>query len=210
LSRRAALAALVLLVAAAGAAWWFWPRDETKPILAAPTRPGLLVYETSGFESVDAFGGSRHTYPARTNVAVLRTDPGCTIFRWRPLEGRLYEWELCGKRLVRFTELHRFFGRDDRRTYRCDARSSLQRGWRCTAGDTTETARVVSSSARHVRLRTTLTGNSKGSGLHDLRFRADGVPLRMLVENESATPSFLGAVHYRERYELRLVAPSRG
>ena len=163
----------------------------------------MLVYDTTGFEEVDAFGGARHDYPSRTTISVRR-DAGCSVFRWRPFAERFYEWQLCGRRLRRFTELHRFFGRDDRRTYVCDGQSSLDRGWRCTARGTAETARVVASGQGHVRLRTELTGETTGSGTREVWLRADGVPERMIVENQSTTPSFLGDVHYRERYELRL------
>jgi len=163
----------------------------------------VLVYDTTGFEEVDAFGGARHDYPSRTTISVRR-DAGCSVFRWRPFAERFYEWQLCGRRLRRFTELHRFFGRDDRRTYVCDGQSSLDRGWRCTARGTAETARVVASGQGHVRLRTELTGETTGSGTREVWLRADGVPERMIVENQSTTPSFLGDVHYRERYELRL------
>jgi len=203
--RRLVVATLaLLLVAVLGiAAWQLVPRDETTPAPAVADRAGVYVYETTGFESVDAFGGARHAYPRRTTISIRRAD-GCTIFRWQPFTQRFYEWETCGTRLRRFGELHRFFGRDDRRTYRCDATSSLRRGWRCTAQGTTETARVLSSGPHHVRLRTELTGETSGTGLREVWPRADGVPRRMVVENESTSPSFLGDVHYRERYELRL------
>jgi hypothetical protein len=123
------------------------------------------------------------------------------VFRWQPFRDRFWEWETCGERLVRFAELHRFFGRDDRRTWVCDEGSTLQHGWRCSSGGTIETARVAGS-----RLLTRMTGKTTGSGTRELRLRSDGVPTRMVIENESTTPSFLGDVHYRERYELRLRA----
>jgi hypothetical protein len=211
--RRLLLAAALVVLAALGlAAWKLWPRDTTTPVPAAAARPGLFVYDTTGFEEVDAFGGARHEYPARTTVSVHTTADGCTVYRWRPFTERFWEWETCGTRLRRFAELHRFFGRDDRRTYRCDATSTLRTGWRCTAQGTTETARVVASGPAHVRLRTTLAGNTTGTGLRELWLRPDGVPRRMVVENESTTPSFLGDVHYRERFRLRIspAGSSRG
>jgi hypothetical protein len=195
---------LLVLAGAAVATWQLLPRDSATPLAVAGARPGIFVYDTTGFEQVDAFGGARHDYPARTTIAVRRAEGGCSVFRWRPLAERFYEWKLCGRQLRRFTELHRFFGRDDRRTYRCDDESSLERGWSCTAQGTTETARVVSSGRSHVLLRTELTGETTGSGTRELWLRPDGVPRRLVVENESTTPSFLGDVHYRERYELRL------
>jgi hypothetical protein len=208
--RRLLLAAALLAAALAVAAWRLLPRDEAAPVSAAPAGRGVFVYETAGFEEIDAFGGARHDYPARTAITVRRTAAGCDVFRWRPLEGRIYEWESCAGDLRRFTEVHRFFGRDDRRTYRCDAGSSLETGWSCSAGRTTETAQLDEAAAGRIRLRTVLSGETTGSGRRELRLRDDGIPLLLVVENESATPSFVGPVRYRERYELRLVAPSRG
>jgi hypothetical protein len=203
--RRLAAAALALLLVAlvAAAVWQLLPRDETTAAPIAAARPGTYVYDTTGFESVDALGGARHAYPERTTISVRRAN-GCTTFRWQPFTQRFYDWQTCGTRLRGFGELHRFFDRDDRRTYRCDETSSLEGGWRCTAQGTTETARVASSAPHHVRLRTELTGKTAGTGLREIWLRADGVPRRMIVENESTSPSFLGDVHYRERYELRL------
>ena len=195
------LAIAVVVAAVVGVAVWkFLPRDTTTP---APAVAGF-VYETTGFESVDAFGGARHEYPARTTISVRTAADGCKVFRWRPFAERFWEWETCGARLVRFAELHRFFGRDDRRTYRCDAASSFRSGWHCTGEGVTETGRVAASSPGHLRVVTELTGKTTGSGLREEWLRPDGVPRRLVVENESTTPSFLGDVHYRERYELRL------
>jgi len=187
-------------VGAAVAAWQLWPRDETAPAPAAAPGPDRFLYDTTGFESVDAFGGARHEYPARTTISVRTTAGGCRVYRWQPFAQRYWEWETCGRRLVRFGELHRFFGRDDRRDWRCGATSTLAGGWRCTSQGTVETGTVVSPG----RVATKMMGETTGGGLRELRLSADGVPSRLLVENESTTPSFLGDVHYRERYELRL------
>jgi hypothetical protein len=179
-------------------------------VRAQPLGPGVFAYETSGFEEVDALGGARHVYPARTTIVVRRAGCGL-VLRWQPFEERLQEWELCdGLRLHRITERHRFFGTDDRRTYRCDPGSRLDGAYRCTTGETTEVARVVSSDDGHARLETRISGGTTGSGTREVWLRADGVPLRLTAENENTTPSLVGPVHYRERYELRLAGPSQG
>lgn len=175
-----------------------------------PVGRGVFAYDTSGFEEVDVLGGARHDYPQRTTIAVRRAGCGL-VLRWQPFEERLQEWELCdGRRLRRITERHQFFGNDDRRTYRCDAASRFDGAYRCSAGDTTEVARVVSSEDGHVLLETRISGGTTGSGIRELWLRPDGTPLRLRVENENTTPSLVGPVHYRERYELRLAAPSQG
>lgn len=202
--RRRLAAAAVVVTAAAAAAWLLVPRDDATPIEAA-AGPGSFVYETAGFEEVDILGGARHDYPPRTTIVVRRA--GCGIvLRWQPLEERLQEWELCeGLELRRITEVHAFFGNEDRRTYRCEPGSRLDGGYRCTTGETTEVARLVSAGDGRVLLETTISGATTGSGKRELWLREDGVPLRMRVTNENATPSLVGDVHYHEDYELRLV-----
>ena len=191
----------VLVVVGVGiAVWRLLPRDETSPAPAAAAGPDVFVYDTTGFESVDAFGGARHEYPARTTISVRTAAGGCKVYRWRPFAQRYWEWETCGEHLARFGELHRFFGRDDRREWRCDESSTLTGGWRFTAQGTTEVGRAESPG----RVTTKMQGDTTGSGFRELRLRPDGVPRRLVVENESTTPSFLGDVHYRERYELEL------
>lgn len=208
--RRLAAAGLVLAVGAAAAVWRLLPQDEITPVRAQALGPGVFAYETSGFEEVDALGGARHEYPARTTIVVRRAGCGL-VLRWQPFEERLQEWELCdGLRLRRITERHRFFGTDDRRTYRCDPSSRLDGAYRCTTGETTEVGRVVSSEDGHARLKTRISGGTTGSGTREVWLRADGVPLRLAAENENTTPSLVGPVHYRERYELRLAEPSQG
>ena len=104
--RRAPLVALAALTAAGVgvAVWQLLPRDATTPAPAAAGRPGVFVYDTTGFESVDAFGGARHEYPARTTISMRTTEDGCTAFRWRPFRDRFWEWVTCGGRLLRFSE----------------------------------------------------------------------------------------------------------
>lgn len=209
--RRLPAAALALLVVVAGAAVWrLLPRDEVTPARAEPLRPGVFAYDTSGFEEVDILGGARHDYPRRTTIVVRRGGCGL-VLRWQPFEERFQEWELCdGLRLRSISERHEFFGNDDRRTYRCDESSRFDGAYRCSTGETTEVARVVSSEDGHVRVETALSGGSTGSGARELWLRPDGIPLRMAVENENTTPSLIGPVSYRERYELTLAEPSRG
>jgi hypothetical protein len=59
----------------------------------------------------------------------------------------------------------------------------------------------------HIRIATTLSGESRGGGSRDYWLaRATGLPVRQLVTNRNVTPSALGEVTYRERYELSLVS----
>jgi hypothetical protein len=205
-------AGIVVAALAAGAAvWWLGWRDTATPA-GLPSGPDAYEYRTIGFEEVDALGGARHDYPDTTAVTVATTACGVKL-TWRPLEERSTTWELCrsgdGWELRGFTELHRFFGRTDRRPYRCRPGSLLVRAT-CIAGDVTETATgsVVGreGDVEHLSIRTRLAGSTTGTGRRELWLRADGVPVRWIMENDSVTGSVLGDVHYRERVELVLAS----
>ena len=183
-----------------------------------------LRVQDAGFEEVDAFGGARHDYPERTAILLRRTDFG-VVLTWRPLEERMTSWELCrskrGWLLRGFSELHTFFGRRDQRTYRCRSGSLLVDAT-CSVGDTTETAEGTTVGTEtltvgerqvetlHLDVRTRLDGETRGTGTRELWLRSDGLPVRWILTNESATPSVVGDVHYRERLELTLLSLAPG
>jgi hypothetical protein len=189
------------------AAWLVFPEDSVPP---APVQPGYR-YATAGFEEIDALGGSRHEYPAVTSITVRRSPCG-RLLEWRPLRARSLAYEVCDRQLRSIRDVHRFFGRRERRVYRCAAGSSLRRGWRCTLDGTTEVARggivgterIGGVETVHVRLTTRLTGDVEGTGTRDFWLRPDGIPVRLAATNESSTRSVVGRVRYRERYELEL------
>ncbi len=210
-SRRRWWAGGVAAVAAAGLiGWWQLPEDSTSP---APERPSAYEYATRGFEEVSILGGARHDYPDASGVAIRRTPCGRRIV-WRPLADRITSYRLCGDRLRSIHEVHRFFGRRDARTYRCEEGSSLSRGWRCTFDGATEVAtggpvarrRIDGTEAVHIRLTTRISGDVEGTGKRDFWLRRpDGFPLRLAATNDNSTGSPVGKVDYRERYELRLL-----
>jgi hypothetical protein len=217
--RRAVVAAIVAVVLVGVAVWRLLPHDTATPIVQA-TGARAYTYRTAGFEQVDAFGGARHDYPRTTAILVRQTDCG-VVLTWRPLEERMTSWELCrserGWLLRGFSELHTFFGRRDRRIYRCRSGSLLVQAT-CSAGDTTETAEGTTVGTEtltiggrqvetlHLSVRTRLDGKTRGTGTRELWLRSDGLPVRWILTNVSATPSFVGDVHYRERFELTLVS----
>lgn len=57
---------------------------STMPATTSPLilpEPGVYLYESSGFDSVDALTGARHDYPAQTTVTI--TTEGCGVrVRW--------------------------------------------------------------------------------------------------------------------------------
>ena len=217
--RRAVVAAIVAVTLVGVAVWRLLPRDTATPAVQA-TGAHAYAYRTTGFEEIDAFGGARHDYPKRTAIVVRQTDCG-VVLTWRPLEERMTRWELCrserGWVLRGFSELHTFFGRRDRRIYRCRSGSLLVHA-SCSAGDTTETAEGTTVGtetltiggrqveALHLKLRTRLAGKTRGTGTRELWLRSDGLPVRWILTNESATPSPVGDVNYRERLVLTLIS----
>jgi len=58
----------------------------------------------------------------------------------------------------------------------------------------------------HLSVRTRLDGKTRGTGRRELWLRSDGLPVRWILTNESATPSPVGDVNYRERLELTLLS----
>ncbi|MFN8112771.1 MAG: hypothetical protein U0R51_06180 [Solirubrobacterales bacterium] len=201
---------LVGLLIAAGAVWALFPRDSSEP---ARVTADEYVYATSGFESVDALGGARHDYPPSTGIEVEETAGGrCRVISWRPLEGRVTEWKLCGNRLVSIHESHDFFGNPDERTYRCEPGSSIRDGWTCSYGGATETATggVVGREdfdgqrVEHVRLDRRIEGDVEGTGVRQFWLRPDGFPVKLTGTTDDVSPSPIGDVRYLERFVLTL------
>ena len=203
-------------------------RPAPTPAGAPPA--GVYVYDTEGFEEARLLAAARHRYPGRTTITV--TGGGCGVLsRWSVLSDRWTRTEACrlpgGRwRLRAETDVHEFFGHRDERTYRC-APGSLARppgpasggGYsaRCVIRGTRERQRAVVLGAERVavggamvaavrvRVRTTILGDTTGSGTTDLWLRiSDGLVLRRRERNQNATRTFAGTVRYTERYELRL------
>ncbi len=197
---------------------------------SSPLAPGVYVYTTAGFEEIDALGGARHDYPARTTITV--TVAGCGLkLRWVALQERDTTWERCatprGDVLRSAFETHRFFGTTEHTDYVCGTTLERPKGdkpgtsWAllCKAAGRTErgTGRVVAretlsvGSARiatvHVRWRATLSGKTTGTTDRDAWLaRANGLPVRMTMASETTTGSVVGDVHYRESVELELTS----
>ena len=192
--------------------------------------PGVYVYATSGSEKVDALGGTRHDYPARTTITVTRGGCGWKL-RWEGLKTRSTTWERCSTSkgdVVRTTrETHRFFGTTQHTDYACGSTLERPAGdpvgktwpFRCTTDGSTQkgAGRVVGrgllsvGGARvafvHVRWETVLVGKTSGTSEQDEWLdRASGLPLRIILASETTTGSLIGDVHYQERVDLRLTS----
>ena len=191
-------------------------------------RAGVYTYAARGFEVASVLGsGARHDYPSRVTLTVLPSACGLSA-RLDVLSQRSSTWEVCAGdgawRLARLRDVHRFFGRHDDRTYRCDPGSvwvAMRGSWRarCMFKDTTQhwTGRALGNAtvevggrpvpAVHVRLRSRTTGDTEGSGVEDLWLARDsGLPARWVIRNASTTGTIGGDVRYRESIDLRLPA----
>lgn len=209
---------------------------RTEASAAAPSpfpEAGVYVYETGGYEQIDALGGVRHDYPKRSTITVIRTACGAD-FRWSVLEGRRTTWRVCssprGWLLREVAEEHTFFGRTEKTVYTCRPGALLRpagdewnTAWRtrCAAGKTVEAGRgIVVAGGRdtseidgrtvrsvHVRLRTTLSRKTRGTGQRDWFFdRETGLPTKLVMRNRTVDPSPIGAVRYEEEVRLFLTS----
>jgi hypothetical protein len=208
--------------------WAAGGRDEPGGLRAAVPRAGVYTYAARGFETATVLGrDARHAYPATATLTVLPSACGLSA-RLDLLSARSSTWHVCARdgawRVARLRDVHRFFGRLDDRTYRCDARSvwtALSGAWRarCVVAGTTQRwrARVLSTApvdvggrrvpAVHVRLRSRTGGETQGTGTEDLWLvRDSGLPARWVIRNSSTTDTVAGAVAYRESIDLRLLA----
>jgi hypothetical protein len=192
-------------------------------------KPGVYVYETRGAESIDALGGVKHRYPARSTITVTRGGCGLTL-RWDVLKGRSTTWTVCrsGRALVlsRSAEIHTFFGREERTVYDCaagsfyrPARDTTGFSWTmsCSTGETTEEGRgrvvgkdtLTAAGKRiptvHIRVEAELTGKSPGTSSRDWWLRvSDALPIRLAMASTTSTGSAIGDVKYEEQATLRL------
>jgi hypothetical protein len=196
-----------------------------------PVATGVYVYATKGFEKIDALIGARHDYPSETVIAVEAGPCGLRL-RWMALHQRSTDFSLCPGRerwtIERYDEVHAFFGRTERTSYRCDAGSiwwpvtaKAGTAWTrtCSTENTTEAARGTlvgierleiggeHVGAVHLRLTTTLTGRTRGTGLFEIWLaQPSGLPVRLRIENDNRTSSAIGDVRYREQADLALVS----
>ncbi|MCJ7725013.1 MAG: hypothetical protein MUP76_01290, partial [Acidimicrobiia bacterium] len=199
-------------------------RDSATPLSEDDTS-GLLVYQTSGFETASALGGGRHDYPAETFLSI--SEEGCgTSYRWQALEERSTETILCDDgRLERTISWHKWFGVEDLSHYVCDASAHLvpigeETTWafQCeNAGVTTvhwvfevigpETIAVGNESVETLHLVATETdiGTTVGTGTHHRWVLADPyLVVKERVDIANTTESPVGGVDYIEQYEIVL------
>ena len=205
--------------------------SSTAPADVGPGRPelGVYVYDTAGFEEIDALDGTRHEYPAITTITVREGECG-TVHRWDALEERFEEWETCladdGLAIPWYTAFHRFFGNDDRQDFVCEIEPLLitpdpapgtSRTGVCRSADLVETITVTFEGAEQLTVAGTpvdtlrlaqsivIEGNSTGAFASMMWLARDtGLVIRWSESGESTTGSLIGDVNYAEEFSVSL------
>ena len=210
------------------------------PTSLAPVPPppalveaGVYVYRTTGFETIDAFSGVTHDYPAETSITVVADGCG-VLLRWDALAERREEWRLCstpvGIELQPVAlQYHEFFGQQTPETVTCDVPVLLvptvdgQAGafdpvaqtctldtdpwspvWEVLETDT-RTVDGATVDVRHVRM--TIDDNDQyfEHYVADWYLAPSGLPVQLVVLKQSKSPSVAGDVVYDEQVLLDLV-----
>jgi hypothetical protein len=198
---------------------------------AVPPFPdeGVYVYDTTGYEAIDALGGSRHDYPRETTIVFQRSGCGVTE-TWQPLEDRRDVRQLCpapGRhRLETYDSSRSFFGRSDSRRLSCEDSASAfvaaaEPGdvfeFHCVDGTTDaanrveilgiETVAVGGRTVEAIRSRavTDVTGDSQArSTIESWLHRQTGLTLKRVATLDGRSPGPGGDVGYHEEYTLVL------
>jgi hypothetical protein len=180
---------------------------------------GVYVYDTTGGESLDVLGGAAHHYPAATTIALTRTGCGVSL-RWQALSERSTTWVLCrsGSGIVERSsvEVHDFFGKADRTSYRCTSgvhgafacisQQGRERGFASDAGHETIAVGGARVDTVHIRTAARISGSDRGSETVDWWLAAGTpAPVRIVFSSRTSRKEpIIGDAHYRERAELRL------
>lgn len=210
------------------------PADEPEDDPQRAPAPGVYVYDTAGFERIDALGGATHRYPSTSTMAIRHTACGAS-YEWQPLEERSERLELCsserGLSLHSYRSHHRFFGEDDVQDYTCavplvliptDPTVGMRSSTSCSSPPLVEqlTATItavapfsvgeVTVDAIRLRVDVVLTatdGSTTGTASADLRLaRSDGLILTWSETTASVADSPIGDVSYDEEILLTLRA----
>lgn len=198
---------------------------------AAPPFPaeGVYLYDTTGFEEIDALGGSRHDYPAQTSIVHRREGCGSTE-TWQPFQDRRDVRQLCAEpgrhRLDFFDATRSFFGQTDTRRLQCDegasafvagARPGDVFEFRCVqeGADAANRLEILgvetvvvggqSVEAVHSRATSEVTGGASGSSQIESWVHPEtGLTLKRISVLDGSEDGPGGKVSYHEEYTLVL------
>jgi hypothetical protein len=193
---------------------------------------GIYRYNTTGGENIDALDGATHDYPPETTITAVAG--GCGVrLRWDALRERRDEWALCStpdgiELQPDGVQYHEFFGQPDDEAVSCDravlvvpvaaANPGGVQSPSCTLADDPwlpswevleRTARSIAGTeieVQHVRMTVDDNDEYWEHTVVDWYLAATGLPVEVVCTKESKSPSPIGAVTYREQYNLQLVS----
>jgi hypothetical protein len=232
-----------LLIAAAWAGGFFF-NDSSRPASIAQALRrfragghrsgglnGVYLYATKGSESINALGGAKHTYPAKTSITVIDVPCGIQL-RWDALQNRSTTWTFCstaaGIEFRTSDERHAFYGQNDHTVYTCSGRllvpkkavAGVTRPYSCRSNQNLEvgevrviggaTIVVGGSRVRAIRVRTSseiLRSPDTGSETIDWWLASTtALPLRVKLRSRAGRKEWVGVVSYKEDFGLRLLS----
>jgi hypothetical protein len=193
--------------------------------------PGVYVYDTEGYETVEAATSGRHDYPDQTTIVVRHAGCGWTV-RWQPLQERWDETNLCAEpsatSAVDFRTYHEFFKKSQEQYFTCPPGSHVSRfgqpqgatwSWGCSSGGNgfeatstyvgMEPVTVGGTTVQAARFRfdAVMTGANRGKQTQERWVDpATGLELRMTNDIDAEADSPFGTVKYREVYRLDLTS----
>jgi len=233
----------LLTLVVAGAVVLFVFRDRATPanpdevaatLVTGAGRPGdfgLYEYATTGYETTDALGGSRHDYPGRTYLTIQ--PGGCgTLVRWEALQQRWDEWDYCPDgSLAGRRNYHEWFTIGNLEVWTCsppipgsgepgdtwEGACTRAQGTNVEAGEDStayevlgyETLAVGDEEVETLHLRTTAAGvgGSDSTDTTDIWVLPGTLlPVRQVAVGSSVSQSRIGPVRYYEEYEIQLVS----
>ena len=204
--------------------------SEPPPTFELPA-PGVYRYVTTGFEEIDALDGARHEYPAETTITVTADDCGVRL-RWDILRERREEWSLCiGSGGIEVQpasiQYHEFFGQSEEELVECaggvvlvgvepGAPATTDQGcfrvdeawlpvW-SVIGAETLTVDGADVEVVHVRQEVFDDDDYWEYTVIDWYVARNGLPVRIVNDKESKSPTFVGDVVYVEEYQADLVS----
>jgi hypothetical protein len=235
------LGGIAVFVAVVGVAVFVLFRDTATPVdrddvvgdvgeIAAgenPGDPGLYVYETVGFETIDALGGARHDYPAETFLTIRSEGCGFKV-RWQALEEHWSERTICEDgRLEVIDSYHEWFGIPEQSTWICEENARMlpvgdetEWSFTCEKEDDsvqtweyrlvgTETVTVGGEDVEtlHLHVVETISGRTNG-GSDSHNWVLPGTPLivKRINDGTNVSGSRVGDVTYHEEVELLLTS----
>ena len=208
------------------------PKPAPAPAPAvALVEPGVYTYETSGSETIDAIGGTRHDYPDVTTITVLPDGCGVSL-QWDALRERWDRWRLCqtedGIELqTHGAQFHEFFGQSELDRLRCDVGVVLVSTSDLTVDPVDQscslrkdqwspTWTVLERSTRNVagmeievqRVQMRIDDNDKfwEHIVLDWYLAPNGLPVEVMQTKSNRSDTFVGPVRYDESFRLVLTS----